>query len=131
MSEYILTALRFDQILEQDDKGRVIKRIRHRQGALITELDDLEAQRLLDAGAIRPVGLVDDEHEEKAAASEPSVATPESPADPAAEALRRPRATATQEKWAAYAKARGIDADAVDAMADKDAIIAAVDELDA
>lgn len=42
----------------------------------------------------------------------------------------RPRPTATAEKWAAYAKARGISADEVDAMPNKDAIIAATNELD-
>ncbi|MBM4548537.1 lipase chaperone [Rhodococcus hoagii] len=127
MSEYILTALRFDQILEQDDKGRVVKRIRHRQGALITDLDDIEAQRLLGAGAIRPADLVDDALEEEAEASEPSAATPESPADPAADAPRRPRATATIEKWIAYAQAVGVN---VDGLTDKDAVIAKVDAAD-
>ncbi|NKV10930.1 lipase chaperone [Rhodococcus hoagii] len=127
MSEYILTALRFDQILEQDDKGRVVKKIRHRQGALITDLDDLEAQRLLGAGAIRPADLVDDALEEEAEASEPSAATPESPADPAADAPRRPRATATIEKWIAYAQAVGVN---VDGLTDKDAVIAKVDAAD-
>ncbi|NKR24035.1 lipase chaperone [Rhodococcus hoagii] len=127
MSEYILTALRFDQILEQDDKGRVVKRIRHRQGALITDLDDIEAQRLLGAGAIRPADLVDDALEEEAEASEPSAATPESPADPAADAPRRPRATATIEKWIAYAQAVGVN---VDGLTDKDAVIAKVDADD-
>ncbi|NKW16911.1 lipase chaperone [Rhodococcus hoagii] len=127
MSEYILTALRFDQILEQDDKGRVVKRIRHRQGALITDLDDIEAQRLLGAGAIQPADLVDDALEEEAEASEPSAATPESPADPAADAPRRPRATATIEKWIAYAQAVGVN---VDGLTDKDAVIAKVDAAD-
>ncbi|NKR89713.1 lipase chaperone [Rhodococcus hoagii] len=127
MSEYILTALRFDQILAQDDKGRVVKRIRHRQGSLITDLDDLEAQRLLDAGAIRPAGIADDEQGEEAEASESSAASSEPPADPAADAPRRPRATATIEKWIAYAQAVGVN---VDGLTDKDAVIAKVDAAD-
>ncbi|WJJ10815.1 lipase chaperone [Prescottella equi] len=127
MSEYILTALRFDQILEQDDKGRVVKRIRHRQGALITDLDDLEAQRLLGAGAIRPAGLLGDERVEETEAAEPSAASSEPPADPAADAPRRPRATATIEKWIAYAQAVGVN---VDGLTDKDAVIAKVDAAD-
>lgn len=133
VTDYILTALRFDQILEQDDKGRVTKRIRHRRGALISDLDQLEAERLLKAGAI---ALADDVRED---ADDPvddqSVDTPPSdgdaPSQTAGDSPRRPRPTATQERWAAYAKARGIDAEKVDAMATKDDIIAAVDELDA
>lgn len=55
-----------------------------------------------------------------------NIVSPPAPAD----GPRRPRPTATQEKWAAYAKARGIPANEVDAMPNKDAIIAATNELD-
>lgn len=137
VSDYILTALRFDQILEQDDKGRVTKRIRHRTGALITDLDGLEAERLLAAGAIIPADQA------RAGGDSESVGNTDSDSDHGdddpggessgtpADAPRRPRATATLERWAAYAKALGIDAEKVDAMPNKDDIIAAVDALDA
>lgn len=144
MTDYILTAQRFNQILERNDQGRPIKEIKHRRGALITDLDELEAVRLLNAGAIIPAD--EHEHHDDGDADE---AGSEGDGDPVAHGdggaadsapqsapnsgapLARPRPTATREKWEAYAKARGIDAEKVDAMANKDDIIAAVDELDA
>ncbi|NKS52529.1 lipase chaperone [Rhodococcus hoagii] len=134
MTEYVLTALRFNQILERNDQGRAIKEIKHRRGALITDLDELEAERLLKAGAIVPASdlpKVSDTPADDATDTEGEAEAVGAQANPADEQLRRPRATATAEKWAAYAKARGIAADAVDAMDNKDAIIAAVDALDA
>ncbi|NKS97492.1 lipase chaperone [Rhodococcus hoagii] len=143
MTGYILTALRFDQILDVDEKGNATKRIRHRRGALITDLDELEARRLLKAGAIVPaseVGTDDDESDgdsdagtgdaddanHAAGGSDASTApTATGGADP-----ERPRPAASMKLWAAYAEARGIPAEKVAAMANKDAIIAAVDELD-
>ncbi|WP_084865876.1 hypothetical protein [Prescottella equi] len=91
------------------------------------ELTDAEIERGTAAGVFdqpEPELVVVDDAEP--APSDDAAA----PAAPAADAPRRPRATATIEKWAAYAKVRGIDADKVDAMESKDAIIAAVDELD-
>ncbi|WP_433703642.1 hypothetical protein [Prescottella equi] len=49
------------------------------------------------------------------------------PAGPAADAPRRPRATATIEKWIAYAQAVGVN---VDGLTDKDEVIAKVDAAD-
>jgi len=139
VTDYILTALRFSQILERNDQGRPTKEIKHRTGALITGLDELEAERLLAAGAIVSVDDVapsdGNSVVEGVGSGEPAPASGtdanSTPSDPPADPLRRPRPTATQEKWAAYAKARGIDAEKVDAMTSKDDIIAAVDELDA
>ncbi|QIX48933.1 MULTISPECIES: lipase chaperone [Rhodococcus] len=142
MTNYILTALRFNQVLERNDQGRPIKEIRHRQGALVTDLDELEAQRLLRAGAIRPADEVTDE-----ATEDPDVNTggdtvggqaplqgDETPVSGSggrlAEKPRKPRATATDEKWVAYAEAIGIDDADLDGK-NKDEIIALVDAAEA
>lgn len=142
MTEYILTALRFDQILAEDEKGNVTKRIRHRRGALITDLDELEAQRLLNAGAIVPAPTGTDEDGTAEDADTDSDADASHEPAPGSDAVRapastsgadpeRPRPAASVKLWAAYAEARGIPAEDVAAMANKDAIIAAVDALDA
>ncbi|MGU3587429.1 lipase chaperone [Rhodococcus sp. C26F] len=135
MTDYILTALRFNQVLERNDQGRPTKEIRHRRGALITDLDELEAQRLLRAGAIRPADEVAAEEAaaERIAAAVVDQVPPQGAEPPAAtaggasaERPRRPRATATDEKWVAYAEAIGIDAEDLKGK-NKDEIIALVD----
>lgn len=53
------------------------------------------------------------------------------PAALPAESVRRPRSTATVEKWVEYAKAVGIPAADIEAMDNKDDIIAAVQLVEA
>jgi hypothetical protein len=136
VTDYILKAQLFKQIVERNDQGYPIKEIKHRKGALITDLDEFEAQRLLKAGAIveasdedpeaDPDGLGTEGDGDASTPHEPASAAPAASAAGAADPTR-PRATATAAKWVAYAKAIGIDEDKVDAVAaDKDALIALV-----
>ncbi|QGJ87253.1 hypothetical protein SEA_WOCKET_7 [Gordonia phage Wocket] len=61
MTEFVLTASRFDQVVERDDKGFPLKVVKHRRGDLVFDLPDAEVARLLAAGAIRPAPDPDDE----------------------------------------------------------------------
>lgn len=93
------------------------------------ELPESEIARGTAAGAF-------DQPEPPAPAPDAEPDADQPPADeikePTVDQPRRPRATATAEKWAAYAKAIGIDADRVDTVkSDKDAIIALVDAAEA
>lgn len=92
------------------------------------ELTDEEIERGTAAGVFdqpEPSPVPQPEPEPEPLVDEPA------PVAQAADTPRRPRPAATLEKWAAYAKACGIDAEKVDAMDSKDDIIAAVDALDA
>ncbi|UVF60281.1 hypothetical protein SEA_MURP_7 [Gordonia phage Murp] len=64
MTEFVLTASRFDQVVKRDDKGFPLKVVRHRRGDLVSDLPDAEVARLLAAGAIRPAPDPDDEDDE-------------------------------------------------------------------
>ncbi|QDF17451.1 hypothetical protein SEA_PHROSTEDPHLAKE_7 [Gordonia phage PhrostedPhlake] len=64
MTEFVLTASRFDQVIKRDDKGFPLKVVRHRRGDLVSDLPDADVARLLAAGAIRPAPGPDDEDDE-------------------------------------------------------------------
>lgn len=51
----MLIASTFRQIVERAPDGAALRIVKHRRGAIITDLDDAEAQRLLLADAIVPV----------------------------------------------------------------------------
>lgn len=97
---------------------------RHAYFGDVVDLSDDEVERGSRAGVF-------DQPEPPADAAPAEPETPPATTEqkePAADQPRRPRATATAEKWAAYAKAISIDEDQVDAVAaDKDALIALVD----
>jgi len=134
VTEYVLTAVRFDQILDRDDQGRPIKVIKHRRGDVISDLDKREAQRLLKAGAITEAVEVaepaaeDDGDGDDQNGTPPAVVTeaPTASGQTAADQPRKPRVTATAEKWLAYAKSIGLADEAV-AGKDKDELIALVE----
>ncbi|ORL00995.1 hypothetical protein A6F56_01205 [Prescottella equi] len=87
------------------------------------DLTDAEIERGTAAGVF-------DQPEPESTAPQPEPVGDDpapAPADPAADAPRRPRATATIEKWIAYAQAVGVN---VDGLTDKDAVIAKVDAAD-
>ncbi|WP_213573282.1 lipase chaperone [Rhodococcus sp. USK13] len=139
MTEYVLTALRFDQILDRDANGRPLKVIKHRRGAVISDLDEQEAQRLLKAGAIAeavqvadpadpadPADVDGDGDDQGGASPEPGSDAPTTPNQASADQPRKPRVTATAEKWVAYAKSIGLTDEAVDGK-DKDELIALVE----
>lgn len=149
MTDYQLVALRFDQVIKRNSEGRPIEVVKHRTGAVISDLDRSEAERLLKAGAIVPIDSEDgDTVAEREAAEavdaglaeaerikawlsaetqEQAAKTAEAAQPPAAQPLVRPKAASTKPLWEAYATERGIDVSGLD----KDEIIAAVDALDA
>ncbi|HEY9314630.1 hypothetical protein [Williamsia sp.] len=52
MTDYVLKATYFDQAVERDEKGLPTKIVKHAQGAVISDLDEAEATRLLGCGAV-------------------------------------------------------------------------------
>ncbi|ETT26249.1 hypothetical protein RAJCM14343_5814 [Rhodococcus aetherivorans] len=116
MTEYILTATRFDQVLERDEKGRVTKLVRRRRGDTVTGLDEVEVARLLRAGAIvdaeqvrpAPVPPVDDDQVDTAGAGDGEPGGAGEPA-PVPVAVPRPKQAADKDDWIAYAVSRGMD----------------------
>ncbi|QDQ93710.1 lipase chaperone [Rhodococcus sp. WB9] len=136
MTEYTLTAVRFDQILERDNQGRPIKVVKYRRGDVITDLDELEAQRLLKAGALAEVAEVadptepedgdDGEGDQTGTPTAVGTEVPTTVNQSGTDQPRKPRVTATVEKWLAYAKSIGLTGEAVDGK-DKDELIALVE----
>ncbi len=55
VTAYLLVASMFRQIVERAPDGAALRVVKHRKGAIITDLDESEAQRLLLADAIIPV----------------------------------------------------------------------------
>lgn len=53
-AEFILTADRFDQIVERRPDRSPLRTIKHRRGDIVTGLTDAEVERLSIAGAIMP-----------------------------------------------------------------------------
>lgn len=135
MSEYKLIALRFDQIIKRSPDGRPVEVIKHRFGSIVTDLDEVEAERLLKAGAIVPTEDDEDVDEvpEQTEAERQAALDAQRVAEEAAKlkaasgsAGQRPKAAATEAAWAAYAHKRGVATDGLN----KDQLIAAVDKLD-
>ena len=133
VTDYVLTASRFDQVLERDANGFPLKIVKHRRGALISGLSAAEAARLKAAGAIGPVPDPADEvvvvepadevvaAEENLAAAEAVREAAQAEADEARadaadqvtelnaqlEQPVRPKITATKKVWVEHAVARG------------------------
>ncbi len=138
MTDFVLTAFQFDQVLARDEKGRPTEKIRHRQGAIVSNLDGAEAERLLRAGAIAYVeasnvedGDVEDPEDDSSAPNSipegaSGSASTEPPTSPAKDG--RPKNAAPKPIWEAYALKRGIE-NAADL--NKDELVAAVNALDA
>lgn len=57
----MLIASTFRQIVERAPDGAALRVVKHRQGAIITDLDEAEAERLLRASAIVPAAVLLDE----------------------------------------------------------------------
>lgn len=109
MSEYILTATRFDQVLERYEDGRPKKVIKHRRGDTVTGLSDSEVARLTAAGAI---AVPKDEAKVDAPVSPVDPPAPPAPVVPIPAADGEPvvpAKTAKTDDWQAYAVARGMD----------------------
>ncbi|PPJ31906.1 lipase chaperone [Nocardia nova] len=116
MSDYILTASRFDQVLERYDDGRPKKVVKHRRGDTVTGLSDSEVARLTAAGAIAPKGEAQAKADDPAP-SDPAPPVPTNPPTPVAQPTPPPGAdepvmpakTAKTDEWQAYAVKRGMD----------------------
>ncbi|MBF6411207.1 lipase chaperone [Nocardia farcinica] len=122
MSDYILTADFFDQIVERRDDGTAKRIVKHRKGAIVSGLDEREVERLIGAGAIKPrrAPADDDDSEGQGDTRSPGDGTPNpeqhgddaAPSDthddePAA-APDRPLKTAGVAEWRKYAVAVGM-----------------------
>ncbi|MDJ0006510.1 hypothetical protein [Gordonia alkanivorans] len=120
MTDYVLTASRFDQVLERDASGFPLKVVKHRRGALISGLSAAEAARLKAAGAIGPAPDPADEVVEVVVV-EP--ATTEVVVEPADDAVTSEEslATAEAEHEAAQAEADEARADAAEQVAELNA----------
>ncbi|MGW5377445.1 hypothetical protein ACWESM_18565 [Nocardia sp. NPDC003999] len=71
-AEFILTADRFDQIVERRPDRSPLRTIKHRRGDIVTGLTDAEVERLSIAGAIMPyVPSVLDDLDEDAVDDDP------------------------------------------------------------
>jgi len=121
VTEYRLIAKEYRQATKRDENGKVLVKARHRRGDVFSIVDDLEAARLIRAGAIVPANEDDDEDDEQArinaeldAAARAAQAEADAkdaqlnaaPADtgaPAAERVKRPGRNATRELWLEYA----------------------------
>lgn len=134
MTEFVLTATYYDQVVERDDQGRAVRVVKHQRGAIIEGLGREDAARLLAAGAIEPAAGIDHGGPLAAGADLPAAtSSPDSGAPVEDNApgvptgvLERPRSAAAKSIWESYAAARGVDV----AGLGKDEIIAAVDALD-
>ena len=116
MAEYVLIASRFDHVVERYPSGQPKTVVKYRRGDRVVDLSEADENRLRRAGAIAP--WVDeppaDAVEVLAVDAEPqddSVAEPVGEVAEA-EAVPRPKATATKKLWVEYAVARGWDRDA-------------------
>ena len=102
MSEYVLIANQFDQIVSAPGKPLEYKRYVRGESVKLT---DAEAERLIKAGA---VAGSDPEPVSAVAPAEPPVAAPAEPVKVEAPAKpNRPKNTAPEEEWFEYAIALG------------------------
>lgn len=128
MTEYILTAQRFDQALERDEKERITKLKRHRRGDIVTGLDESEARRLLEAGAIAELAEASSAEPDVDSGDIPDAPRTAPPATPpvTVDASERPANVAPKPAWVEYAIAHGIGREQADELS-KAQIAAAVD----
>lgn len=115
MTDYVLLATRYDRAVTRDEKGFALTTERLYAGAVISDLDEAEARRLLAADAIAAVATVDDATDHGEAngddaldvvppTPDPTVGGPVVP--PAAdEAPVKPNKTAPVKAWEDYAVA--------------------------
>jgi len=119
VSDYVLTADFFDQIVERRPDRSALRIVKHRKGAILSDLTDADAERLLSVKAIRPysepVAIVDADDDEDP--DDPGTASPgdgESTGDSddlaagADDDDARPLKTATVTEWRKYAESKGL-----------------------
>lgn len=116
MAEYVLIASRFDHVVERYPSGQPKTVVKYRRGDRVVDLSEADENRLRRAGAIAP--WVDEPPaeavEDLAVDAEPNVVAEPVGDVVEAEAVPRPKATATKKLWVEYAVARGWDRDAAE-----------------
>lgn len=105
---YVLTADRFDQVVERHDNGAPRKIVKRYRGDAVDGLSAKDVDRLLRAGAIVEAGSGT-----AATEVEPSVAPTVS---------GRPKLTAPKQAWIDYAVSKGLDAVEAAEMSKQDLI---------
>ncbi|AVP42233.1 hypothetical protein SEA_FENRY_7 [Gordonia phage Fenry] len=143
MAEFVLTASRFDFVVERDDKGHPIRVIKYRRGDAVTGLPDHQVSRLLAAGAIAPAAeveevvdaaqnleqataeLADAQTETDVEEARGDAATTVSELNSQLAEPARPKITATKKVWVDYAKTRGWKAEDAEKL-DKQELIEAL-----
>lgn len=120
VSDYTLTATRFDQVVERYPDGRPKQVIKHRRGDTVTGLSDSEVARLTAAGAIKPKAAAEpaDTGDQDTGEDGDIGAGDQGSGDGAGDSVDAappsgdpvmPGRTAKTEAWQAYAVARGMD----------------------
>ncbi|AMS03498.1 hypothetical protein SEA_GUACAMOLE_7 [Gordonia phage Guacamole] len=141
MAEFVLTASRFDFVVDRDDKGHPIRVIKYRRGDAVTGLPDHQVSRLLAAGAIAPAAEVEevvdaaqnlDQATAELADAQTDVEEARGDAATSVSELNtqlaepvRPKITATKKVWVEYAVARGWKAEDAEKL-DKQELIEAL-----
>lgn len=129
MTDYVLKAGMFRQIVERRPDGSALRVVKHRKGAVISDLTEVDVERLLAAGAIAPVpefdegddqgdddtgtGSPDDESPAGDTGDQGDDGTPDSAGE--ATSVAKPSRTGLVADWRAYAISRGLtEAEAAD-----------------
>ena len=111
VTDYVLTASRFDQIVERNENGSARRIVKHRRGDVVDGLTEAEVERLLRAGAITPVVADDEDPESDSQDESAPPTTGEAASTPAATTVKatgapeRPKQTAPVAEWEEYAAA--------------------------
>lgn len=123
MTDYVLTADFFNQIVERRPDRSALRIVKHRKGAILSDLTDAEVERLTSTGAIRPVPFAVDEDQDAdpgddqgndsdsgdGSDEEPSADDQEAePESVATASTGRPLKTATVTEWREYAVSKGL-----------------------
>ncbi|MGY4098049.1 hypothetical protein ACW2Q0_00550 [Nocardia sp. R16R-3T] len=125
MSEYILTADYFDQIVEVREDGTAKRYAKRRRGDIIVGLPEDDVDRLLRAGAIKARADVagpaarqepDGGNSAPVTGTEVGSASAGGAETPSPDAFDLPKRTAKTEEWQDYAVARGLPRADAEAM---------------
>lgn len=130
MTEYVLNADYFDQIVEVREDGTAKRYAKRRRGDILDDLTDDDVERLLAAGAIVELRDAEDgplvtdptlswityrEGEGEGGTTEPVPDSPTPAPDAPVDVPPAPKKTAAVAEWQAYAVARGLpEAEAAD-----------------
>ncbi|WP_067573685.1 hypothetical protein [Nocardia acidivorans] len=112
MTEYILTADYFDQIVEVREDGTAKRYAKRHRGDIIVGLPDEDVDRLIAAGALAPYidEIVDSEIVDESQGQDQGQDDIPVPAPAVVDEVPlAPKRTASAAEWQAYGVARGLD----------------------